>query len=161
MFLEAINHEPYFTFIADQFQRGGKTIQEDALHSIAQYTQMHTFYVQFLCNRLYGSYKLVAEKEVNNILHHILLENEPIYASYLNLITSKQYKLLRAIALEGYVKSPTATAFLEKHSLGAASSVAQGIDSLIGKEFISEESDGLFIQDKFLGQWIKMKTGAG
>jgi len=86
-------------------------------------------------------------------------ENEPIYASYLNLLTTKQYKLLRAVALEGYVKSPTASHFLEKHSLGASSSAAQCVESLIGKEFISEESDGLIIQDKFLGQWIRMKAG--
>jgi len=158
MFLEAIDKMEYFSFIQDQFQKGGKTIDQDALRSIENYSLMHTFYVQFLCNRLFGSYKHVTKKEVDKTLHLILLENEPIYASYLNLLTTKQYKILRAIALEGYVTSPTASYFLEKHSLGAASSVAQAVESLIGKEFISEEPEGLFIQDKFLGQWIRMKA---
>lgn len=159
MFLDAIDRKDYFAFIMSQFSKRGKTIQKEALEAIEAYTNLHTFYVQFLCNRLFSAYKNVGPVEVSGTIHTILKENEPIYANFLNLLTTTQYKTLRAIALEGRVANPTAGHFLAKHSLGAHSSVAQAVDSLTKKEFISHESDGLILQDKFFGQWIRMKSG--
>lgn len=124
---------------------------------IADYTQLHTFYVQFLCNRLFSSFKKVDVKEVDSILYTILRENEPIYASYLNLLTISQYKTLRAIAMEGIVENPTSGSFLAAHQLGAASSVSQAVSSLVKKEFIQNDSGRLSVQDKFLAHWIRTK----
>ena len=87
----------------------------------------------------------------------ILHENEPIYANYLNLLTLTQYRILRAIALEGVVESPTSGRFLAKHRLGAASTVSQAVESLTRKEFIQDESGRLSLQDKFFAQWIRSK----
>jgi AAA+ ATPase superfamily predicted ATPase len=157
MFLEHIEQEPYFDFIRAHFSNRGKQIDIDALDRIAAYTQLHTFYVQFLCNRLFSIHKKVGASEVDKLLYTILRENEPIYASYLNLLTISQYKTLRAIALEGTVESPTSGSFLSKHQLGAASSVAQAVSSLTRKEFIHNESGILSVQDKFLAQWIRNK----
>lgn len=159
MFLDAIDRKDYFPFISEHFSERGKTIHSAALESIETYTNLHTFYVQFLCNRLFGDFKQVTSNEVDRTILTIVKENEPIYANYLNLLTTTQYKTLRAIALEGRVTNPTAAQFLAKHSLGAHSSVSQAIDSLLKKEFLSEESDGLLLQDKFFAQWIRMKTG--
>lgn len=157
MFLDVIDQKKYFDFICSHFTARGKTIQDDALDSIAAYTGMHTFYVQFLCNRLFSSFKKVTAKEVNNTIHTILSENEPIYANYLNLLTMTQYRVLRAIAQEGVVESHTSGKFLAKHGLGAASTVSQAVESLTGKEFIQNESGRLILQDKFFAQWIRSK----
>lgn len=158
MFLDVIPREEYFSFIRSHFSGKGKSIGNDALENIASHTGLHTFYVQFLCNRLFGSFKNITAKEVDQMLHMILQENEPIYASYLNLITRSQYKTLRAIALEGIVTSPTSGKFLSRHQLGAASSVAQSVESLILKEFIHEKGGSLVLQDKFFSQWIRLKS---
>jgi hypothetical protein len=157
MFLDVIDQKEYFDFICSHFNARGKTIQDDALDRIAAYTGMHTFYVQFLCNRLFGSFRKVTAKEVNDTIHTILRENEPIYANYLNLLTLTQYRVLRAIALEGFVESHTSGKFLAKHGLGAASTVSQAVESLTGKEFIQNESGRLILQDKFFAQWIRSK----
>jgi hypothetical protein len=157
MFLEAIDREVYFDFIRSHFTHRGKQIKNEALEHLEAYTQLHTFYMQFLCNRLFGTFKNVGIKEVDKILYTILRENEPIYASYLNLLTISQYKVLRAIALEGIVESPTSGSFLAAHQLGAASSVSQAVSSLTKKEFIHNDSGRLSVQDKFLAQWIRNK----
>ena len=157
MFLEPIDRDVYFEFIHSHFTSRGKQISNEALERIATYTQLHTFYVQFLCNRLFSNFKKVDEKEVDSILHTILRENEPIYASYLNLLTISQYKTLRAIAAEGIVENPTSGRFLSAHQLGAASSVSQAVSSLINKEFLQNDSGRLSVQDKFLAQWIRTK----
>lgn len=157
MFLDVIDQKVYFDFIRSHFAARGKSIHDDALHSIADYTGLHTFYVQFLCNRLFSSYKKVTAREVNEIIRSIVSENQPIYANYLNLLTITQYQVLRAIALEGMVESPTSGSFLTKHGLGAASTVSQAVESLTGKEFIQNESGRLILQDKFFAQWIRSK----
>lgn len=157
MFLEHIDRETYFDFIRSHFAAGGKQIENEALDRIAEYTQLHTFYVQFLCNRLFSSFKEVGTSEVDKQLYTILRENEPIYASYLNLLTISQYKTLRAIALEGMVERPTSGSFLARHHLGAASSVSQAVSSLTKKELIHNDSGRLSVQDKFLAQWIRNK----
>lgn len=157
MFLEPIPRDAYFEFIDAHFSSRGKQISHEALDRIANYTRLHTFYVQFLCNRLFSSFKKVDVKEVDRILHTILRENEPIYASYLNLLTISQYKTLRAIAVEGMVENPTSGSFLATHQLGAASSVSQAVSSLTKKEFIQNDSGRLSVQDKFLAHWIRTK----
>lgn len=157
MFLEVINQDDYFDFIRSHFSNNGKHIDEKALDSIADYTGLHTFYVQFLCNRLFSAFKKVTDMEVKTTIRTILSENEAIYASYLNLLTTNQYKTLRAIAMDRVVENPTSGAFLSKHHLGAASSVSQSVSSLIGKEFIHNDSGQLSVQDKYLAQWIRSK----
>jgi len=157
MFLEVIDKREYFDFIRSHFSNRGKSINNEALEAIADYTGLHTFYVQFLCNRLFSRYKRISEKEVKETIRTILNENEPIYASYLNLLTKNQYKTLRAIALERIVENPTSGMFLSVHQLGAASSVSQAVSSLIGKEFIHDDSGLLSVQDKFFAQWIRSK----
>jgi AAA+ ATPase superfamily predicted ATPase len=157
MFLEVINQNDYFEFIRSHFSKGGKNIDDEALESIADYTGLHTFYVQFLCNRLFSAFKNVTENEVKDTIRTILSENEPIYANYLNLLTNNQYKILRAIALERIVEKPTSGKFLSMHHLGAASSVSQAISSLVGKEFIQDDAGLLSVQDKFFAQWIRSK----
>jgi len=157
MFLEVIDKSEYFDFIRSHFSNRGKSIDNEALECIADYTGLHTFYVQFLCNRLFSSYKRVTDKEVKETIHTILKENEPIYANYLNLLTTNQYKTLRAIALDRIVENPTSGKFLSVHQLGAASSTSQAVSSLVEKEFIQNDSGLLSVQDKFFAQWIRSK----
>jgi len=158
MFLKAIDREEYFSFIRDQFHASGKGIDDNALDAIDEYTSLHTFYVQFLCNRLFSSQKKVSTKEVDQTIRQIVQENEPIYASYLNLITLTQFKVLRAIAIEGKIDQPNSGSFIARHALGAASTVSQAVESLIGKEFLQDDSGILCLQDKFFAQWIRMKN---
>ena len=157
MFLEVIGQEAYFDFIRYHFTKRGKSIEDDAMECIADYTGLHTFYVQFLCNRLFSAFKKVGDREVKDTIRTILRENEPIYANYLNLLTISQYKTLRAIAMDGIVENPTSGKFLASHQLGAASSVSQAVSSLTGKEFIHNDGGSLSVQDKFFAQWIRSK----
>ncbi len=157
MFLDRIEQDTYFGFIRRHFSASGKAIHDDALERIATLTGMHTFYAQFLCNRLFSAFRKVTADEVNETIRAILRENEPIYANYLNLMTLTQYRVLRAIAQDEEVENPTSGRFLAKHGLGAASTVSQAIESLTRKEFIQNESGRLTLQDKFLAQWIRSK----
>ncbi len=144
----------YKEFITSKFQQKSISIIDEALEYIDEITGMHTFYVQFLCNRLIGTKKKLDKKQVHETMINIINENESVYANYLNLITSTQFKVLRAIAVDKNVEKPTSQEFINRHQLGAASSVSQAVGSLVDKEFIFETNKGYRMNDVFFANWI-------
>lgn len=153
-----IPEEAYKTFIKAKFSKGNISITKEALDRMVEITGLHTFYVQYFCNRLYGSFRRIDTDQVDQSMVTILKENEPVYANYLNLLTTMQYRVLKAIALNGGIENPLSKEFLSEYDLGAASSVSQAIKSLSDKEFVSFSKNRYRLNDVFLGQWIIYKT---
>jgi len=150
--------EIYKKFIRDKFAKGSIAITAPALDRIIEITRLHTFYVQYFCNRLYGEDRNIDTDNVEHSLIAILRENEPVYANYLNLLTTMQYRVLKAIAINDGIENPLSKEFLTKYDLGAASSVSQAIKSLSDKEFVFFSEHMYRLNDIFLAQWIKYKT---
>ena len=148
----------YKTFIKAKFKEGSVSISDSALDRIIEITGLHTFYVQYFCNRLYSEYNIIESDQVDLMLLTIVKENEPVYANYLNLLTSTQFRVLKAIALNSGIDNPTSKEFLSKYDLGAASSVSQAVKSLSDKEFIFYSGNRFRLNDVFFTQWIIYKT---
>jgi len=148
----------YLAFIRSKFKEGNISFSEQALDRISVITGLHTFYVQYFCNRLYSDYNKIERDDVDMVLRTILRENEPIYANYLNLLTSTQFRVLKAIALNGGADNPTSKEFLSKYELGAASSVSQAVKSLSDKEFIFFSGTRYRLNDVFFAEWIIYKS---
>jgi len=149
----------YRKFISRHFSKGSITVSDTALDRIIEITGLHTFYVQYFCNRLYSEYRKIDTDVVDATLLAIVKENEPVYASYLNMLTSTQFRVMKAIALNGGIDNPTSKEFLSRNDLGAASSVSQAVKSLSDKEFIFLTGNTHRLNDIFLAQWIIYKTG--
>ena len=158
MEISGIEPEIYRTFISDKFRKGSISISAPALDRIVEITGLHTFYVQYFCNRLYSEYRKIEPDNINQVLFTIVRENEPVYANYLNLLTSMQYRVLKAIALNDGIDNPTSKEFLSKYDLGAASSVSQAVKSLSDKEFVFLSKKRYRLNDVFLAQWIIYKA---
>lgn len=150
-----IDTNVYFEFISGHFIAAGKTISKDALGLIEQYSSMHTFFVQYLCNRLYSeNYKIIGVEEVQRKYFSILEENEPIYSNYINLLTPFQLKLLRAIARNKEQHGITSKEFIQLHNLGASSSISTATKSLLEKEFIYIQEGKYYLIDRFFSGWL-------
>jgi DNA-binding MarR family transcriptional regulator len=93
------------------------------------------------------------------MLHRIINENESVYASYITMLTSLQFRLLRAIAVNDGIQNPTSSDFLSAYGLGAASSVSQALKSLQDKEFIDIDNEKYVLNDLFLNFWLRYKAG--
>ena len=158
MEIGTIAPEVYKKFIRDKFIKGSISISGPALDRIIEITRLHTFYVQYFCNRLYSEYTNIDTDDVDHSLITILKENEPVYANYLNLLTTMQYRVLKAIATNDGIDNPLSKEFLSNYDLGAASSVSQAIKSLSDKEFVFFSGQKYRLNDIFLAQWIKFKT---
>jgi len=159
--LGKINSKTYKEFIHTWFEKSKRTIEQSALDLIMKYTQVHTFYVQYLCNKLYGlPAKNITFDTVTDTLLKILEENEVIYFNYKVLLTGNQFRLLEAIAKEGGVSKPTSKDFIGKYHLGTPSSVGAAMNALFKKEMIFKENDLIKVYDIFFSLWLARRTTA-
>jgi len=157
MFLQNINKAKYNQFISEKFAKAKRTISDSTVDYILDLVNIHTFYVQNLCNRLYSSdFKKIEKDDVDKIFLKILAENKYYFESYKNILTDNQWKLLSAIAQEISVKEITSKEFLSNHQLGSASSVSTSAKSLLDKEFIIKDENGNYkLQDIFFSAWLR------
>ena len=126
-----------------------------SIDRIFTWTRMQTYYVQLICNKLYGKTGNINDAMIDEILEEIIQQEIPLFSSYQQLLTRYQWKLLTAIAREERTVSPYSQAFISKYDLGAASSVKTGLDTLITKEIVIRDSHEYTLQDTLLMRWLQ------
>lgn len=156
MNLYPITRENYNSFIIDKFRSNGKQIEEPEVNSILDWCRLHTFYVQYFCNRLFSSANdKVSPGMIERIKNEILDSFTPSFVTFRNLLTKTQFDLLKAIAVETRVSRPLAGDFLEKYNFKAASTIKTSLDALADKEMIVYEDNAWLVYDVFLMRWLE------
>lgn len=150
----------YSAFIRKQFSDNGKTITEEAVEFILEWTRRHTFYTQFLCNRVFlGSRKEATLTEVFVAIDTIFKENGDAFLERRNLLTQRQWNYLIAVAKEGELSQPTSNEFLQKYRLGAPSSSLRTLETLVDKELILEtkspSGSTYSVYNVFFSRWLE------
>lgn len=161
--LEKIDEKEYISFIRSIFKRYKRTITDEAVDFILLWTHGHTFYTQFLCNRVFSTgQKRIDANLVYSVCDQILVEQETVFYQYRNILTAPQWGLLKAIASEERVSAPSSSSFIRKYQLGAASTISRSLDALVAGEFIlrhTEQSERYYMLiDKFLMRWLQRKS---
>ena len=162
--LDKIDRSVYAGFISEQFRRHQKSIREEAVDYILDWTRCHTFYTQTLCNRVFAATrKEAAVVDVLVAADAILKENEAAFLERRSLLTAKQWKFLTAVAKEGEVSEPTGAAFLQKYGLGAPSTAARLLAALTEKELLLEtktlNGSSYCVYNVFLSRWLERIYG--
>ena len=84
----------------------------------------------------------------------LLRDKNDQYEGLMMFLTANQRQLLIAIAREGLVRQPLATAFLKEHDLPSASSVKKALNMLTDKDLVYHSPEGYSIYDHFMRQWL-------
>jgi len=155
-----IDKDKYAAFIKKSFSRNKRTIKDEAIEFILEYTHRHTFYTQYLCNVLYASgIKHISLADVYKYAIEILKLNEGTYYQYRSLLSKQQWTLLVAFAKEERVQQPHSAAFIQTYKLGTSSLVTRGLTALMEKGLLyqnsSVENPYYTIYDKFLMRWLQ------
>ena len=157
MELGKIEPKQYSRFIKNKFSGNNIDIDKNSIGSLLQITRGHTYYVQYLCNRLYEmGESMITEETIKTKLTTILLENESYYYGYRNLLTEQQYALLMAIGKEEGIAQPSAQKFITKYKLGTTSTINFAIKSLINKDLVFIEDGKYQVYDVFFSLWLKL-----
>lgn len=160
VFLDRIDFEKYASFIKAQFGKFGKKIDDDAVEFILEWTLRHTYYTQFLCNRVFAeSSKMVCLDDVKTVASRILRNESQNFIERRNLITDKQWKYLVAVAKEGSIQKPTAADFLMKYKIGTAATAKKIVSALVEKELLLEQSEmngkSYSVYNVFMSRWME------
>ena len=158
--LGAIPEEIYASFILKLFSNRKKKIDKESIEFILDWTRVHTYYTQALCNKIYVQNSGVIDiNDVYVACDSILKEQENVFFQYRNLLTAPQWKLLKAVAKEGIVNQPTGSTFIGKYNLGNPASVKRSLEALVSKEMVFREdsNNGSHYQvyDCFLSRWLE------
>ena len=160
LYLEKIDSEIYADFIMRMFAKGKKNITDEAVDFILDWTNVHTFYTQSLCNHVFlKSGKNVDLQGVLLSARQILVENEQTFLQWRDLLTPLQWNYLKAVAKEQSVDKPFATGFIQKYNIGTSANSNRILDALIDKELIlatsTEEGVSYSVYNVFLSRWLE------
>ena len=160
VYLEKIERDVYGIFVENLFKLGKRTIEEDALNFVLDWTRCHTFYTQYLCHRLFrDGERKIGLSHVKMACAQILQENAPGFIERRNMLTDKQWQFLKAVAKEGSVEQPTAGSFVSKYKLGTGAAVKRMLTALVEKELLLEtlslEGKSYCVYNVFLSRWLE------
>lgn len=156
--LDPISKDHYFPFIQNHFKEGGKDIEYELMEEIYNWCRGQTYSIQLLCNRLYGSNIPLNKEGLQIVIEDIMEEESPVFSNYFHLLPKMQWQVLKAIAKEEKVANPQAKEFLQRHNLGAASSVSTAIKSLSDKEVLVWEEGVYFVHDLIFSRWLQTRN---
>ena len=160
LYLEKIDRDVYAEFIVRMFEKGKKTVTQEALDFILDWTKLHTFYTQSLCNHLFiKNERNIGKGEVLRSASQILKENEQTFIQWRGLLTSNQWNYLKAVAKEQVVEKPYSTQFLQKYKIGTSANSQRLLEALVDKELIlintTLEGVSYSVYNVFLSRWLE------
>jgi hypothetical protein len=140
--LEKIERDTYHAFIAEKFNEHSKKIGDETIVSMLDWTMGYTYYVQLLCNRVFlSSGKQVPPELWKEEAMRLLKEQEFMFYSYREGLTSAQWNLLKAVARDGVVNAPTSQDFASRHGLGTSATILRSLKTLQKKELVFRDLD--------------------
>lgn len=162
LYLDYIDKEKYKHFIRKIFIKAKRSIEEEALEFICDWTLLHTFYTQYFCNALFAkNFQNINLEMVYQTATEIMEVNENTFYQYRNLLTKTQWKLLKGIAINEKLYHPNAKDFIAENDLGSPSVVSRALESLLTKEMIfynnSVERPYYEVYNKFLMRWMQSR----
>lgn len=158
--LGKIPETSYSDFIRKKFADHHKSITDEALMFILDWTRRHTYYTQQLCHTIYanGSVSITIE-DVKKACEQLMKQSETVFLQYRQMLTDKQWNYLIAVAKEGSVQQITASAFLKDHNIGSPSVSRRLADALCEKGLINDEitlaGTTYSVSDVFLSRWME------
>ena len=154
----SIDRETYADFAIGLFAQCSKLLPRDVFYAIYEMYDGHTWYIQYLLNRLYGYNQDVDMVMVSDAMEQIVSEQSYSYQTLLKSYSAGQVRLLKAIAREGCVKEILAGDFISRNRLRAASSVSASLKRLQDNELVYLTPQGYIIYDRFMREWLRQQA---
>jgi len=155
--LGKIDRNELLGFIQTKFKTTKKILPKELAEKIIEICECHPYYIQYLCNIIWEKVKAkesIKKKNFSESLDLLLSRESSTYETTWDLLTIKQRQVLLALAKVAPDEKLFSSAFLERYSLGSASSVQRTLRSLIDKDLIDKEGDFYTIIDVFFKKWL-------
>ena len=155
MYLDKISTEDWVPFIQSRFEYQGKKISEEFAKRICETVENLSSYVQQLAwNILAETDQETTEQEFNTGVEALMTQCSGLFQEQLQGLTSYQINFIRAIC-NGVHTDFGSKAVLEEYNLGSKSNISRIKESLLDKELIETDADGVYLEDPVFKMWFK------
>jgi hypothetical protein len=157
MGLAPISEDVYTEFAVRQFQKGGKSLEEAAVHDVYARFSGITSCLQRVMNVLFLNTERNEPCTVDMVdpaVNYLLDLYSEHYEMLFSQMSERQRLVFSAIAKEGRAQNITGGAFIKNYQLWSASSVMSAVKALLGKDFITQEGDAYSVYDQFFALWL-------
>jgi AAA+ ATPase superfamily predicted ATPase len=157
--LEKIEKDVYRDFIISMFRKYKKEISPVLAADILEWSNTHTYFVQHVCNRVFAATDKAVTAEIwKQQAFQILKEQEVVFFAYRSMLTNPQWQLLKAIAHESKIFTPTSKKFISTYQLSTSATVLRSLKTLQDYELIYYEFDTkgkkyYSVYDVFFQRW--------
>lgn len=142
-------------FICSRFEKYGKKIAEEYASRICQVVKNYSSYVQQLAwNVMAETEKEVNEESFKEGLKALLEQNSSLFIQQTEGLTTYQLNFIRLLCKDIH-SGFTTQAVSEIYPLGSKSNIDRIKKSLVDKEIITIEKDGIFLADSVFELWFK------
>lgn len=142
-------------FICSRFEKYGKKIAEEYASRICQVVKNYSSYVQQLAwNVMAETEKEVNEESFEEGLKALLEQNSSLFIQQTDGLTTYQLNFIRLLCKDIH-SGFTTQAVSEIYPLGSKSNTDRIKKSLVDKEIITIEKDGIFLADSVFELWFK------
>ncbi len=142
-------------FICSRFEKYGKKIAEEYASRICQVVKNYSSYVQQLAwNVMAETEKEVNEESFEEGLKALLEQNSSLFIQQTEGLTTYQLNFIRLLCKDIH-SGFTTHAVSEIYPLGSKSNIDRIKKSLVDKEIITIEKDGIFLADSVFELWFK------
>jgi len=158
--LDKISEVSYAAFIRRLLNEWGRSITDEALQFILEWTRRHTYYTQQVCHTVFANESTnITIDDVKCACQQLMKQGETVFLQYRQMLTDKQWNYLIAVAKEGSVQQITASEFLKNHNIGTPSASRRLADALCEKGLLNDDItlDGTTysVGDVFLSRWME------
>ena len=142
-------------FICSRFEKYGKKIAEEYASRICQVVKNYSSYVQQLAwNVMAETEKEVNEESFEEGLKALLEQNSSLFIQQTDGLTTYQLNFIRLLCKDIH-SGFTTQAVSEIYPLGSKSNIDRIKKSLVDKEIITIEKEGIFLADSVFELWFK------
>jgi len=152
--LQKIETEKWQTFISNGFEKTGKQIDTSTALLIPGIMKNHSWYVQQLAHYTWNvTEKKATVHELNSALSELINANAPLYQREIEIISTTQLNLLKAIS-NGETRF-TSTAVMQNYAIGTPRNVSKNKTILINNDIIHEINGVFEFVDPAFELWFK------
>lgn len=157
MFLDKIPTDDWVPFIRSRFESQGKSISDDLARRICETVENNSSYVQQLAwNVLAETEKITTTTEFENGVRALLAQTSGLFEQQMQGLTSYQLGFLRALCHD-VRKDFSSKTIIEQYNLGSKSNIARIKESLLNRELIETNADGIYLDDPVFKLWFLQK----
>src|SRR6185437_7558434 len=162
MFLDKIPAAAWKDFIAHQFGKRGRKLDEEAMNTVLSTADLIPYDVQRIAHELWDYAELrdkreIAAADVHAVIEKLIAGQSTWYEVLWEQLSAGQRAALQALSERGS-SDLYGQAVREEFRLGPASTVQRALQSLDSKDILDRYHDRYFFLDPLFPYWIRKKA---